>query len=324
MTVCDAPLARFHVSATGHSLNYLPEYIAARHGFFREQGLAVTNSVPLPWDRVLDDLAEGAADAALGGIWVPCMYRARSTHYSVFAQVSNRTPFAFVQRADDAAGGGPFKWSAMAGRTVLLELGSGASVKLVAQMLAREHGVDPRRVTFVHDLSRAMLLKLFRGGLGDYLCIDLLTARSMAAREPAVYTVAMEMATDCGPSPDAGGADLPWSVYYTETARMTPDAMAAQRRFRAGLRQAIAWILAHDAAAPAFRDELAALFPKAPVDVLVSLTNLYRRCGMWTTPAVSRPGFARWQAGIVDGGLLKAPLAYEEVVDTSAEEDLEK
>jgi hypothetical protein len=38
-------LQRFHVTATSHSLNYLPEYIANRHGYFREQGLEVYETI---------------------------------------------------------------------------------------------------------------------------------------------------------------------------------------------------------------------------------------------------------------------------------------
>ena len=57
----------FHISATGHSLNYLPEYVAVDQGFFEEEGLRVTAEVPSPWDRVLDDIGTGKAQAALGG-----------------------------------------------------------------------------------------------------------------------------------------------------------------------------------------------------------------------------------------------------------------
>lgn len=86
----------FHLTATGYNLNYLPEYIASRHGFFREQGLDVTVNIPSPWDGVLDALADNTADMALGGIWVPSMYRDRVEHYTVFAQIANRCPLAIL------------------------------------------------------------------------------------------------------------------------------------------------------------------------------------------------------------------------------------
>ena len=48
----------YHLTSTGHNLNYLPQYIASRHGFFQEQGLNVSETIPTPWDGVLDALAD--------------------------------------------------------------------------------------------------------------------------------------------------------------------------------------------------------------------------------------------------------------------------
>lgn len=64
----------FRLTATGHNLNYLPQYIAQRHGLFHEKGLELVTTIPVPWDGVLDALADGSTDMALGGIWVPSMY----------------------------------------------------------------------------------------------------------------------------------------------------------------------------------------------------------------------------------------------------------
>lgn len=123
----------FKLTVTGYNLNFLPEYIALRHGFFREQGLDVTVDIPTPWDGVLDALAEGTAGMALGGIWVPSMYRNRVQDYTVFAQVANRCPLAILKRRRDE----DFKLSNMAGKTVLMKSGGGASVGLFFKMLLR-------------------------------------------------------------------------------------------------------------------------------------------------------------------------------------------
>jgi NitT/TauT family transport system substrate-binding protein len=286
---------RFHVSATGHSLNYLPEYIATRHGFFKEQGLNVTVTVPKPWDLVLTELAKGSAEAALGGIWVPSMYRDRATHYTVFAQISNRCPLALVKRGSSEG----FKISDMAGRTVLMKSGNGASVGLFFKMLLRENGVDPNSVNYVQDLEGPMLSTLFQGGMGDFFVVDNVSARVMVAKNPEV-SIAMEMARD--------GDVIPWSVYYRETAIITPAVLNAQTRFCVALGKAMDWILEHDA--ETFKDELAEIFPAVPVNILVEICNMYRKKDMWTTPVVSRQGFERWQKGIASGSLIAKPYAY--------------
>ncbi|KUJ14428.1 periplasmic binding protein-like II [Mollisia scopiformis] len=288
----------FRLTATGYNLNYLPEYIALRHGFFQEQGLHVTVNIPVPWDGVLDALADGTADMALGGIWVPSMYRDRVQNYTVFAQIANRCPLALLRRGHDDG----FKLQDMVGKTVLMKSGGGASVGLFFKMLMRENDIDPRSLDYIQDLDGVMLGNLFQGGMGDYFVTDNLSALAMVDRNPNV-SIAMEMVEQ---------EDVPWSVYYRETATITPEVIDAQNRFCVALGKGIDWVLQHDA--ESFRDELAELFPTVPVDVAVKVTNAFRRNGMWTTTTVPREGFNRWQLGLRDARLVKEPLAYESIV----------
>ncbi len=293
-------MQNFHVAATGHSLNYLPEYIAHRRGFFAEQGLEVTVSVPRPWDLVLQELRDGSAAAALGGVWVPSMYRDRVRPYTAFAQVANRAPLALVGRA----GGGDFSFSGLRGRTVLMKGSNGASVGLYLKMLLREQGIDPREVDYIQDLDGVMLADLFAGGMGDYLLVDNLSARALVERHSGLRVV-FEAVSD--------GGDIPWSVYYRETDTITPEVLDAQERFCFALHQGMEWILEREA--ESFRDDLAELFPKVPTDVAVQLADVFRRDRMWTAPTVDRAGYDRWQAGIAGGHLVPEPLPYASMVD---------
>ncbi|KAJ5377846.1 uncharacterized protein N7496_005255 [Penicillium cataractarum] len=289
----------FHLTATGYNLNYLPEYIALRHGFFRKQGLDVTVSIPTPWDGVLNALADGSAMMCLGGIWVPSMYRERVQNYTVFAQVANRSPLALIRRTSDKS----FKLADVAGRTVLMKSGGGASVGLFFKMLLRENGIDARSVDYIQDLDGVMLGDLFQGGMGDYFVTDNLSAQVMVARNPDV-TIAMQMVTQ---------GDIPWSVYYRETATITPEILEAQKRFCIALQNGIDWVLEHEA--ESFQDELAELFPDVPVDVLVTVTNEFRQSGMWTTTSVPRHGYERWQLGLRDARLITEPIIYEDLIN---------
>jgi NitT/TauT family transport system substrate-binding protein len=289
----------FHLTATGYNLNYLPEYIALRHGFFREQELDVTVKIPTPWDGVLDELAEGRAEMALGGAWVPSMYHNRVQNYTIFGQIANHCPLAIIRRKSSTE----FKLADMVGRTVLMKSIGGASVGLFFKMLLRENSVDPRQVDYIQDLDGVMLGNLFQGGMGDYFVTDNLSARVMAAKNPNV-SIALECVTQ---------GEVPWSVYYQETAKITPELLESQRRFFLGLRKGIEWVLAHDATT--FRDELAELFPNAPVDIVVDLTNAFRREGMWRSTVVPPTAFDRWQQGLTDARLVKEPLAYDVMVN---------
>ncbi|PXA85210.1 ABC transporter substrate-binding protein [Caulobacter sp. D4A] len=289
----------FHVSATGHSLNYLPEYVAVWQGFFEEEELGVTASVPSPWDLVLSDISSAKADAALGGIWVPSMFHGRGKRYTPFAQIAARAPLAILGREQ----AGDFDWQAMAGKTISMKGSNGASVGLFTKLLLRENRVDPRAVHFVQDLDGKMLSDLFVDGMGDYLVIDYPSAVTLASKTD-IHVVAELPIT---------GGNVPWSVYYAEGE--SDDArLDIQTRFSRALGRGMEWILANEAAG--YREFLAKTFPKFSPDLLVRLTDIYRSNGMWTTPRIDPDAYARWQRGIADGHLTKAPIAYGDLIDT--------
>lgn len=221
--------------------------------------------------------------------------------YTVFAQIANRCPLALLRRTNCETKFDITKH--VIGKTVLMKSIGGASVGLWFKMLLRENGVDPRDVDFVQDLDGTMLATLFQGGMGDYLVTDYLSARSITRSNPDV-AIAMEMVTQ---------GEVPWSVYYRETATITPEILEMQRRFCVGLNMGIKWILERDG--NDFKEELAELFPKVPVEAAVDVVNSFRMNGMWTTATIPRTSFDRWQRGLTDARFVKQPLAYETIVD---------
>lgn len=293
-------MENFHVSATGHSLNYLPEYIANWQGYFADEGLTVTVTVPSPWQDVLTELASGKAQAVIGGIWVPSMYHGRGRALRPFAQMSNRAPLALLARRDAPA----FSWYGMAGKWVSMKGSNGASVGVYMKMMLRENGVDPAEVNFIQDLDASILIDCFLGGMGDYLLIDAPSAQKLESagkgRVDQLFSVT--------------GGDIPWSVYYGEG---DPDAAVQDReaRFCRALKRGMDFVLAHDAAD--CRDFLAATFPRFAADDLVALANTYRGIGMWTGVAIAPASYARWQAGIHQAGLTSAPIPHQALVDTA-------
>ncbi|KAG9504977.1 hypothetical protein J7337_001943 [Fusarium musae] len=297
-------LDSFHLTATGYNINYLPQYIAERHGFFADQNLKVTTTIPTPWDGVLDALADGSADMALGGIWVPSMYRNRVQDYTVFAQIANRCPLAMLRRSSSEA----FKISDLKGSTILMKSIGGASCGLFTKMWLRENGVDLASIDFIQDLDGVMLGNLFQGGMGDFFVTDNLSAMAIASRNHEI-SIAMEMVTQ---------GEVPWSVYYRETSTITPKVLDMQRRFCIGLNRAIQWVNETDP--EAYRAELAKLFPKVHVDVAIKVVNSFRQNGMWTGAKIPREAFDRWQQGLTDARFVDKPLPYESIMENGPAE----
>jgi len=293
---------RFRITATGHSLNYLPEYVAADQGFFAEEGLEVSAVVPQPWDLVLEHLAEGSADAALGGIWVPSMHHGRGLRLVPFAQVSARAPLALLGRRPEPA----FRPGDLVGRTVSMRGSSGASVGLFLKMVLRESGIDPNRVNYIQDLDAGILARCFAGGMGDYLLVDQPGAMKLAARGWGTIVA----------SYPAVGGNIPWSVYY----RQGPAAAADDRpaRFCRALARGMNHIMGRSG--EDLRPLLVRTFPSLDPGLAVAVVDLYRRVGMWTSPRIDPAAHDRWQAGICGGHLTDAPIPYGDLIDSAPTE----
>jgi NitT/TauT family transport system substrate-binding protein len=288
---------KYHVSATGHSLNYLPEYVAGWNGYFADEGLAYSVSVPKPWDQVLDDLNSGAAQAALGGIWVPSMYRGRSTSYTPFAKVSGRAPLALLGRESPDA----FTWESLIGRVVLMKGSNGASVGLYLKMVLRENGIDPNSVRYVQDLDGVMLGELFLGGLGDYLFIDQLSAAHLAKTSDTSIVFAAA----------AQGGDIPWSVYYA------PGPLNGERplhaRFARAISRGMEWLQERDP--DQYAEQLQQAFPGKDPEILAALAREFKDHGMWQNARIERESYDRWQVGIRDGHLIDEPIVLDDFVE---------
>ncbi|TSI14557.1 ABC transporter substrate-binding protein [Brevibacterium aurantiacum] len=290
---------RYHVTATGHSLNYLPEYAAEWNGFFHDENIAYSVSVPSPWDQVLDDLRSGSAEAALGGIWVPSMYRGRADTFTPFAKIAGRAPLALLGRGDSKH----FSVADTVGKTVLMKGSNGASVGLYFKMLLRENGIDPTRVNFIQDLDGAMLSELFVGGMGDYLLIDQLSAEHVADSNDVtiVFSAVRE------------GGDIPWSVYYVRGGLDDANRSLHERFYRA-IARGTEWILHHQV--EEYLPQLVELFPGRNPELLRSLAQSFKDNGMWSTPQIDQKPYERWQKGIKDGHLIHSTISHDDFVDT--------
>lgn len=290
----------FHISATGHSIKYLPEYLAQELGFFTDVDLNVTVDVPNPWARVLTDLNEGKAQAVLGGIWVPAMYSSRVRDYQAFAQLSNRCPLVLVSRSPIET----FTWDLLENKTVLVPGGNGASPYLYLAGLLKQAEFDLTRATFIHDLATPMLAELFSGGMGDILVTHPAIATSLIQNNVGYHMASLT---------EVGGP-IPWSVYYALPELLDRDE-ELYGRFTLAIQRATTWIREHDAEDT--RDIVTKHWPDSDIDSMVKLINYYRQHEAWTeTVQIKEEELSTWQNMLVDGGLIDKPIPYDELVDS--------
>lgn len=290
-------MTTFRIAATGHSINYLPEYIAKEHGFFAQESLQLDVAVHGPWEQVLAEINTHRAQAALGGIWVPAMYHNRGRKLVSFAQISARCPLVIVGRNAET-----FAFDALRGKTVLIAGSSGASAGLFLSLLLSEHHISTSDIKLVQNLPEAMLAELFNKGMGDYMLTDPITAATMAKRSET-YVVSSLAKT---------GGSIPWSVYYTETGT-AGDNTDAQVRFVRSLNRGVDWLM--NASAHSLRPLLARLFPTLDIAVALDVINHFKKWGMWHSTHIEKAAYDRWQKGLVQGHLIDAPVNYHELVN---------
>lgn len=293
-------LNQFHISATGLSINYMPEYLANELGYFEEAGLKVTSYVPSPWTTVLKDIDSGSAEAVVGGIWCPLIYKRRVKDYFAFAKVASRCPMSLLAHEPIEN----FTWKDLEGKKVLTSGGNGASPGLFLAGVAGEGGADVSKIHFVHDFTIAMLQELFMGGFGDVIMMKAdLAAQLEAAGKGHVLT-----------NLTITGGEVPWSVYYT-----TPETLAREDnlcgRFTMGLQRAQTWLREHDGYE--CREILARNWPKVQLDTAIAIVNEYKAQGMWPeTVRIQERELSRWQSFLVAGNVIDGEIPYDEIVDS--------
>jgi NitT/TauT family transport system substrate-binding protein len=289
------------VSATAHGVNYLPEYVAREHGIFARHGLDVPYRPRNPWDGVMHDLADGSADLALGGLWVPAMYAGNGRNFVAVAQLNDRFPMCIVTREPV----GDFTLSWLLGKTVLAPGQGGGAPGEFTRGLMREAGLEPYQARFIHDLSMQMFVELFVAGLGDALITDLGTATELE-RSGAAH-ISFRHA--------AAGGRMPNSVYYVLRERI--DEL---------LPRLVPFVRSIDEAMGQLRDgrtgDLTPLFqkewPESDPGVLADVTAQLVANGTWAGPRLDRQPVERWTSILHTAGLTTAPVRFEAIVDLRA------
>jgi NitT/TauT family transport system substrate-binding protein len=287
-----------HISATANGLNYLPEYLADATGIFRDAGLAVSARACDPWTGVLDDLESGAADLALGGLWVPGMYAGTPRELSVICQLNHQAPKAIVHRGAPAS----FEFADLRGKVVLAPGIGGSAPYAVTAGLAREAGVDPADITFLRDLSTPMFVELFHAGLGDAIVLDLVTAMEVEAA--GTGTIVFR-------NLDSGGV-MPNSVYYARLDRVE-ELRDRFTRFTACIDAAMTALPGTPTAD--LDPILAARWPDRDIGILRDATQQMVASTVWETVAIDPAGSDRWMRMIAEASMVTRAPSYSELTD---------
>ncbi|HEX3785154.1 MAG TPA: ABC transporter substrate-binding protein [Pseudonocardiaceae bacterium] len=289
------------VSATAHGVNYLPEYLAREHGIFATNDLDVPYHPRSPWDGVMHDLADGSADVALGGLWVPAMYAGNGREFVAVAQLNDRFPMGIVTR--EPVDGFTLSW--LLGKTILAPGQGGGAPGEFTRGLMREAGLEPYQARFIHDLSTPMFRELFEAGLGDAMVADLGTATEL--QRAGAGHISFRHA--------ASGGRMPNSVYYVLRERLD-DLLPRLVPFVASIDEAMRRLRDGTAGdlTPLFEKE----WPEADSGVLAEVTEQLVANGTWAGTRLDREPCERWTSILHTAGLTVTHVKFDSIADTRA------
>jgi ABC-type nitrate/sulfonate/bicarbonate transport system substrate-binding protein len=288
------------ISATAYGLNYLPQYFADQSGLFAAANLRVLNTARDPWTGVLEDLDSGAADVALGGLWVPAMFCGTPRRLTVFAQLNHQFPMAVVTRTPVE----PFEWSWMVDRIVLAPGAGGSAPYAFTAGLMREAGVDPRSTRFVRDLSTAMLVELYSAGFADAIIADLTTATLL--QERGLGHIAVEHTK-------VGGI-MPNSVYYGRTDRVE-ELRSRLIAFTAAIERSMQTIA--DTSVAGLSGLMQQHWPAVATATLESVCARIKASRTWASVRVDAAASDRWMRILHEESMLESPPVYSQLIDNS-------
>jgi NitT/TauT family transport system substrate-binding protein len=283
---------RLAITESAPAIKFAPQYVAQSMGWFATEDLDVIEGIDAgpggSW--LASNLLSGKADIALGGIWLPMLYRQAGLGNDLpFAAVCHRNPAVLVCRQPQQRA---FDWPQLVGKRVLLAMAV-TSQWMFLEGVLREHGVDPGAINFVRDLHVDTVRELWRGGYGDYVLVEPATAEELQADG---FAIATTLATAGGP--------VPWSIYYAPAPSLAKGESPVWR-FRRAINKATVFL----AGCPALEAArvLAGRFPNIPVDAVAGAVEHLRRSGVWQpTVTIDRAATLRYARMMQRYGLLES------------------
>ncbi|MFK8251251.1 ABC transporter substrate-binding protein [Ancylobacter terrae] len=287
---------------------FLPHFVAADRGYFRDAGLEVEFVWAPPGDHLaksgqIPAVLSGAADLTVGGPMVTMrMLADGSAHLVNFCALVRRNPWYLAGRHPEP----DFTLASLAGRTVFDAASITTAGLSLRHALAKADLSD--RVTVI-ELPREdpAAIEDFIAGRGPGGEAEVIF-HSMHALAPALAAGRLFELSDLA----RYTGDVPWSAYITR-----PETMAAQPAAFAAFASAISRALADAATTPAgeLAAQLAGHYPGYPPAALAYGIAAYQRLGVWSEGAViSRADFERFRALLMDCGWFSTPVPYEQQV----------
>lgn len=285
-----------HIRFLRYSAFYSPLLLTMGGGHLRAEGLEATFDVVTPERTIADGIARGEVQVAQSAPFVsfaPCL-RGESLPFRHFALMNSHDGFFVAGRASE----GPFDWSDLEGRTVLVD--HFAQPLVMFRRALHLRGLDERAVRIIDAGDVGAMERAFREGRAEFVHLQ----------GPVPQQLEVEGVGIVGPSVGEAVGPVAFSSLCASPDWLATDqARAFTRAFHRGMEQA------QQASASDVAHLVAPFLPGVDRVALVRTIEAYQRLGTWRHDrTIPRDLYEQTVDIFVWGGVIAARPPYEAVV----------
>ena len=291
-----------HIRVLRHSAFYSPLLMAIAGGFLEQEGLLPRYDVATPENTVDDGILAGEVHVAQSAVAAHFAMLAQGQRSPVrhFAQINERDGFFLTRRHP----GGPFTWSELAGKTVLVDHFF-QPLAMLKYALSKV-GVSFSSLNVVDAGDVAAIDTAYRAGQGDYVHQQGPYAQQLEADGLGAVVAAVG---------DVIGPVAFSSLCASPTWLKSDMALAFMRAYRQGR------TAAREMPASEIARLEAPFFPQIDQTVLARTIAAYQQLGCWQpSPVISETAFETVLDVFEFSGMIPRRFRYEELCSLPPDE----
>ncbi len=298
------------VNEVTRSVFYAPQYVAINNGYFKENGLEIELTTGQGADAVMTAVLANQCDIGFAGpeasIYV--YNEGKEDFCQVFAQMTKKDGSFLVARNNTDN----FSWQDLKGTTVIPGRKGGVPYMTLEYVL-KKNGINPQKDLVLDDSIKFDLMAgAFASGNADYVTLFEPTA-SLTEQENQGYVVA---------SVGEEAGEIPYTAYFAKKSYIAENEQTIQG-FTNAIYQGQQFVKNHTSKEIA--EIIQNFFPGIELELLEASIQSYKDIDAWNeTPVLKEEAFNRLQEVMTMAGELKNQAPYNEIVNNTYANKVEK
>jgi NitT/TauT family transport system substrate-binding protein len=284
------------------SLFYAPQHVALRIGAFEQEGIKIVGP-KTTWgiQAALTEIISGASNIALMGPEAAGLTQEASPDRRLvnFAALTNGDGSFILSKTEIP----DFKLADLKGKTIVAA-GKGATPALVLVDLLKKNGLDPNKDVTIRNIPISANI------IASYLEPNTQFAQAF---EPMVAQAVAEKRGFRVASVGALMGPMPYTAYMAPASYIEKNPQIIQS-FTNAVYKGLIWTETHSA------EDIAKLiapdFAGVPPEVMLAVITEYKKVKVFASdPLITPKGMDQMVSLMVDGGVMKAKVPYEQMVN---------